>query len=151
VPIVYNERYAPEIGKGIVLRDGGDVTLVGCGVVVPECIEAARALERRGIQARVVEMHTVKPIDAHLIAECARETAAIVTVEEHSVIGGLGGAVAEVLAATTPTPLERVGLQDIYAETGPYADLLDKYGLTARHVVEAAEKVLARKPRTIAG
>jgi len=145
VPVVFGDRYAPEIGKGVVLRAGTDVTMVGCGVMVARCLVAAQRLAESGVRARVVEMHTLKPLDWELVARCAAETGALVTVEEHSVIGGLGGAVAEALVERVPVPLERVGVADTFAETGPYGELMDKYGLSVDDVVTAAQRAVARK------
>lgn len=145
VPQIFSEHYAPEIGKGIVLREGGDATIVACGVLVARSLLAAQQLAGQGIAVRVVEMHTIKPLDAALVSRCARETGAIVTVEEHSVVGGLGGAVAECLAETCPAPMERVGVNDTFAESGPYPELLDKYGMGVADIAAAARRVLARK------
>jgi transketolase len=145
VPVVFGEGYAPQIGKGIVLRGGTDVTIVGCGVMVSRCLEAAQQLAGAGTDARVVEMHTLKPLDEELVARCAAETGALVTVEEHSIIGGLGGAVAEALVAREPVPLERVGVADTFAESGPYGELLDKYGLGVGDIVAAAQRAVGRK------
>jgi len=145
VPVVFGEGYAPQIGKGMVLREGADVTIVGCGVMVARCLEAAQQLAGVGIDARVVEMHTLKPLDEDLVARCAAETGALVTVEEHSIIGGLGGAVAEVLVAREPVPLERVGVADTFAESGPYGELLDRYGLGVGDIAAAAQRAVGRK------
>ena len=145
VPQIFADDYAPEIGKGITLLDGSDATIIACGVMVSRSIEAARILAADGISARVVEMHTVKPLDDALVEACARETGAIVTAEEHSIIGGLGGAVAECVVRTRPVPVERVGVADTFAESGPYADLLEKYGMSAESIVGAVHRVLARK------
>jgi transketolase len=145
VPQIYTDKYQPEIGKGITLIDGEDATIVTCGVLVARSLHAAEQLQREGIYARVVEMHTIKPFDAELISRCARETGALVTSEEHTVIGGLGGAVAECLATTYPVPLERVGIADTFAECGPYHELLDKYGMSVEAIVDAVRRVLRRK------
>jgi transketolase len=145
VPVVFGEDYVPQIGQGIVLREGADVTLVCCGVMVARTLLAAAQLSKEGIDARVVEMHTLKPLDRALIARCAIETGALVSAEEHSTIGGLGGAVAEALAETTPAPLERVGIADRFTESGPYDELLDKYGLGVTDIVSAAQRAVARK------
>jgi transketolase len=112
---------------------------------VARSLQAAAQLEQKGIRARVVEMHTIKPIDRELILRCASETGAIVTVEEHTILGGLGGAVAEVVSDDCPVPVARVGIADRFAETGPYNDLLDHYGLALADITGAAEKVLLRK------
>lgn len=145
VPDVFSNRYEPKIGEGLTLIEGDDATVIACGVMVARAIEAARLLARQDIRLRVVEMHTIKPLDTELIVRSARETGAIVTAEEHSIIGGLGGAVAECLAERIPTPLERVGVNDTYAESGPYTDLLQKYGLSVEAIVAAARRALARK------
>ena len=150
IPQIFSEAYRPEIGKGIVLMEGYDVTLMACGVMLASSIEAARILAREGLSVRVVEMHTIKPLDEALVEHCASETGAIVTVEEHSILGGLGGAVAECLVQTYPVPLERVGLADTFAESGPYPDLLEKYGLSLSGIVDAAHRALERKHSTIA-
>ena len=135
-----------ELGKGMVVREGSDVTIIACGLMVSTAITAAEALEAKGISARVVDMYCIKPIDAELIEKCAKETGAVVTAEEHSVIGGLGGAVAEVLAkAGCAVPTEMVGMQDRHGESGPYKDILHKYGMDAEAVAAAAEKAVSRK------
>lgn len=135
-----------ELGKGMVVREGSDVTIIACGLMVSTAITAAEALAAKGISARVVDMYCIKPIDAELIEKCAKETGAVVTAEEHSVIGGLGGAVAEVLAkAGYAVPTEMVGMQDRHGESGPYKDILHKYGMDAEAVAAAAEKAVSRK------
>jgi len=145
VPQIFTDDYQPEIGKGITLVDGDDATIIACGVLVAQSLQAAEKLRREGIQARVVELHTIKPFDGDLVTRCAQETGAIVTAEEHSIIGGLGGAVAECLASAHPAPLERVGLADTFAECGPYADLLEKYGMSVEAIADAVRRVLKRK------
>ena len=145
--MVFGGGYEPEIGKGIVLRDGTDVTVIGCGVMVARCLEATERLAEAGTDARVVEMHTLKPLDRELVARCAAETGALVTVEEHSVIGGLGGAVAEALVESELVPMERVGVADTFAESGPYSELMDKYGLGVEDIVAAARRAVARKAK----
>jgi transketolase len=145
VPVIFGEAYEPEIGQGIVLREGPDVTIMGCGVMVARCLQAAECLAKAGIHPRVVEIHTIKPLDRELVARCAAETGALVTAEEHSVIGGLGGAVAEALVASEPVPLERVGVADTFAESGPYDELMDKYGLGVDDILAAARRAIARK------
>jgi transketolase len=145
VPQIFTEAYQPVIGKGVVLQEGSDLTIITCGVMVARSLQAAAQLEQQGIHARVVEMHTIKPIDRELILRCASETGAIVTVEEHTILGGLGGAVAEVVSDDCPVPVARVGIADRFAETGPYADLLDNYGLALADITGAAQKVLHRK------
>jgi transketolase len=145
VPEIFTDAYEPVIGKGITLIDGDDATVIACGVMVARAIEAARQLAPRGIQLRVVEMHTIKPLDTELIVRCAQETGAIITAEEHSIIGGLGGAVAECLSQSAPVPLERVGVNDTFTESGPYNELLEKYGMSVDAIVTAAQRVLQRK------
>jgi len=145
VPVLFDDAYAPQIGRAITLRAGDDITLIAAGMLVSRCLDAAEALAREGISARVVEMHTIKPLDVDAVLQAARETGALVTAEEHSVIGGLGGAVAEVVAEACPVPVQRVGIADRFAESGPYAALLDRYGMAVRDVVAAAHAALARK------
>ena len=145
VPTIFDESYEPEIGRGVRLREGGDVSLVGTGILLSHCLDAAETLARQGISARVIEMHTIKPVDRDMLGCAARETGAIVAVEEHSVIGGLGSAVAEVIGPSWPVPLVRVGLRDTFAETGPYFELLDKYGMGVADIVEAAKRALILK------
>ena len=145
VPVLYDDDCAPVLGKAITARDGGDVTLVGTGIMVGRCLEAAEALAAQGIGARVLDMHTIKPLDEEAVLAAARETGALVTAEEHSVIGGLGGAVAEVVADACPVPVKRVGLADCFAETGPYHAILDRYGMSVGHIVQAARDALAAK------
>jgi transketolase len=144
VPQIFSEAYDPEIGKGIILRDGGDVTVVACGIMVARALHAAEQLSREHVSVRVVEIHTIKPLDAELITRCAVETGAIVTAEEHSTVGGLGGAVAECVSETCAVPVERVGLADTFAESGPYEELLDKYELNAHAIAAAVRRVCAR-------
>ncbi len=145
LPDIMPPDYQFSIGKGAVLRQGSDVTLIGSGLMVSRCLEAAHALNHQGVSAAVINMSSLKPIDRDLILDSARHTGAIVTAENHSVIGGLGSAVAETLAEGCCAPLERVGLKDTYGESGQLPDLLERYGLTARSVVEAAHRVLSRK------
>jgi transketolase len=142
---VYGEGHSFQIGKGHVVRGGSDVTLVACGVEVARAVEAATLLEAEGIDARVVNMATIKPIDAELLAQCAEETGAIVTAEDHNIYGGLGGAVAESLAGTHPCPIEFVGVKDVFGASGEPEELAVMFGLSARHIAQAAKRVLARK------
>jgi transketolase len=143
---VHDEALELEIGKGIRLRDGNDVTLVATGSMVGRSLLAAEQLTEEGIDARVLEIHTIKPIDKDLILAAAEETGALVASEEHSTFGGLGGAVAEVLSGNRPTPLELVGVADVFARTGPDPDtLMDAYGLAVGDVVAAAKRALARR------
>ena len=142
--IIYSDQKL-EIGKAVELVEGSDVTFIANGLLVAEAIRAAEALEAEGISARVVDMHTVKPLDRDAIRRAARETGAIVVAEEHLVDGGMGVRVAQAVAEIHPCPMEFVGIQDTYAESGTPEQLLDKYGLVARDLIAAARKVLARK------
>ena len=123
--------YKFEIGKGVTLRDGKDITLVATGLCVSGALEAAEKLAADGVDARVINIHTIKPLDEELIIKAAQETGKIVTIEEHSVVGGLGGAVAEVLSEKCPTKMLRIGVEDTFGESGPAVQLLEKYGLDA--------------------
>ncbi len=135
-----------ELGKGMIVREGKDATIIACGLMVSTAIKAAEMLEEKGISVRVVDMYNIKPIDAELIKRCAKETGAIVTAEEHSVVGGLGGATAEVLMkAGIGVPSEMIGMQDRHAESGPYKELLKKYGLDEHAITAAAERTVAAK------
>lgn len=147
VPVVYQADQAFEIGKAVELVNGSDVTLIATGLMVAEAIRAQEHLETEGISARVVDIHTIKPLDVEAIRRAASETGAIVVAEEHLVDGGLGVRVAQVVAETHPCPMEFVGIQNTYAESGPSDQLLDKYGLVARDVIAAAYRVLRRKAR----
>ena len=142
---IYESGQQFKIGQSIELLEGSDVTLIATGLLVAESIRAAETLEAEGISARVVDFHTVKPLDREAIARAARETGAIVVAEEHLVDGGLGVRVAQVVAETHPAPMEFVGIQNTYAESATPEQLLDKYGLLARDVAEAARRVVKRK------
>jgi transketolase len=136
------------IGKGLTLKDGNDLTLVATGAMVGRCARAAEELAKLGIHARLLEIHTIKPLDRDLLCQSAEETGALVTAEEHSIIGGLGSAVAETLAEAQPVPLERVGIQDRFCPTGRDLDtLMDACGLSAAEIIAAAQRVLERKKR----
>ena len=145
-PDLYTEDTRFELGKGAIVRDGSDVTVIACGIMVHKALEAAKILEERLISVRVVDMYSIKPIDRELIVKCAEETGAIVCAEEHNIHGGLGSAVSEVLAYEgCGVPTEFVGIQDTFTESAPYKELLAKYGLDADGVIEGIEKVLDRK------
>jgi transketolase len=144
-PIVYDAGRKFEIGKAIEVVEGSDVTIIAAGLLVAQSILAAETLEAEGISARVIDMHTVKPIDREAIERAAAETGAIVVAEEHLVDGGLGVRVAQVVAQTKPCPMEFVGLQDTYAESGQPDEVMEKYGLVARDVAAAVRKAVARK------
>ena len=143
---VFNEEEEPfEIGKGRELVAGTDVTIVATGLLVNEAVLAAEALKAQGISARVINMATIKPIDRDILVKAARETGAIVTAEEHNVIGGLGSAVAEVISETVPVPVVRVGVNDTFGQSGPALELLKLYGLCADNLVVKAKEALALK------
>ncbi len=147
VPDLTSERgdYRFEIGKGMQMADGCDVTLVATGLMVHLALEAREILTKEGISARVLNIHTIKPLDEELILAAAKETGAIVTAEEHSVIGGLGGAVTEYLASACPTPVLRVGVEDTYGRSGSVPALLEAYGLTAENIAAKARAAVALK------
>ena len=137
------DTYEFQLGRGVVMREGTDVTIVACGLMVAAALEAAEALAAEGVSAEVVNMHTIKPLDVETIVASASKTGHVVTAEEHSVIGGLGEAVCAALAERCPVPARRVGVQDVFGESGPAVDLLDKYGLNAAGVASAVREVLA--------
>ena len=146
VPVLYDEAdYKFEIGKGVLLKDGTDVTIVATGLMVEMALNASEKLKEDGINARVVNIHTIKPIDREILIKAAKETGAIVTCEEHNVIGGLGSAVAEVVCEDCPVPMERVGVKDVFGKSGIPADLFRDYGLTADDIVKAVKKVIEKK------
>jgi transketolase len=146
VPDVYDDSLQVEIGKGITVRQGGDVTLISTGYMLGRCLLAADALARDGISARVLSLATIKPLDVDLVCQAAAETGAIVTAEDHTILGGLGSAIAETLAAHQPAPIEFVGLADTFAETGPDTEtLMDTWGLSVDDVVRAARRVHERR------
>ena len=143
---VFTDDYQPEIGKGIIVREGKDVTIITNGHMLSRSLEAAEIFAVKGIEARIVNMHTVKPLDTEIVLRCARETGAIVTAEEHSIIGGLGSAVAETLVRELPVPVEMVGINDTFAETAlDHDSLLDHYCMSVNDIVNAAEKAISRK------
>ncbi|MDD7771906.1 MAG: transketolase family protein [Firmicutes bacterium] len=139
------EGYQFELTKGAVLADGKDVTIIATGIMVPMAMQAREILTKEGISARVIDMHTIKPLDEALVLQAARETGCIVTTEEHSVLGGLGGAVAEYLAGTLPVPVVRHGVNDEFGRSGTAAAVLEYYGLTAENIAESARKAVALK------
>lgn len=145
VPVLFGEDYEFEIGKGVVLRDGSDVTLVATGIMVSKAVEAAETLAAEGINAAVVNISTIKPLDDALLIAMAQKTGAVVTCEEHNIYGGLGSAVAEVLVENCPVPMARVGVEDSFGESGLPDQLLEKYGLTVENIVKKAKAVIARK------
>ncbi|KKM09759.1 transketolase [Clostridiales bacterium PH28_bin88] len=145
VPVLFGEDYGFTIGRAYTLREGDHAAVFACGIMVSEALEAARVLAGGGLEVTVVNVPTLKPLDVKTVVEYARRTGAVVTAEEHSVIGGLGSAVAEVLGEHYPVPIERVGIKDTFGESGSPAQLLEKYGLTARDITGAVERVVLRK------
>ncbi len=145
VPVLFDENDKTEIGKGKVLKDGTDATIVATGYMVHLALEAADLLAAEGISARVVNIHTIKPLDDALLLTCAKETGAIVTAEEHSVIGGLGSAVCESLAAVCPVPVLRVGVEDTFGRSGKVQPLLEYYGLTAQNIAQKVKDAVKLK------
>ena len=145
LPVVYSEGREFVLGKADQLRDGRDVTLIACGLMVEPTLRAAEVLADEGVSARVLNMATLKPLDEAAVLQAAEETGAIVCAEEHNIIGGLGSAVARTLALHRPTPMEQVGINDTFGQSGPWQALLSEYGLTTESVVEAAKRAIARK------
>ena len=139
-----NDDYHFELGKGITLRDGKDITIAATGLMVGEAVKAAKSLEAQGIDARVIDIHTIKPLDEDLLVKAAQETGHIVTVEEHNVIGGLGEAVCACLSQRCPTPVTRIGVQDVYGHSGPALDLLQEFGLCAENIEATVKKILGK-------
>ncbi|NLW21706.1 MAG: transketolase family protein [Tissierellia bacterium] len=144
VPVIFDRDYRFEIGKGVELREGKDITIIATGVMVEKALLAADELAKEGISARVINMSTIKPIDEDIIIKAAHETKGIVTVEEHSIIGGLGSAVAEVVVNSSPTYVEFIGTQDTFGESGDGNELLEKYGLSVENIVNKAKKILSK-------
>ena len=141
VPVINDTPdYTFEFGKGIVLKEGTDVTIIANGLCVAESLEAAEKLAADGISAKVINMHTIKPLDTELVIESAKATGKVVTVEEHSIIGGLGGAVCECLAETLPIPVKRIGINDVFGESGTAAQLIKKYGLDAESIYNVVKE-----------
>ena len=139
VPVFHNEDYKFEIGKGEVLQDGNDIAIIATGIMVGEAIKAGEALRGEGINARVINMSTIKPLDEELVLKAAEECGKIVTCEEHSIIGGLGEAVSSLLSEKRPTPVRRIGVNDEFGHSGPAADLLKDFGLSAENIVETVK------------
>ncbi|MEA2598170.1 MAG: transketolase, partial [Thermomicrobiales bacterium] len=144
-PVIFPDNYLFEIGRGVLLRDGSDVGIISTGVQTIRALKAADDLATRGIAATVLHLSTLKPLDVPAIVAVAERTRAIVTAEDHSIIGGLGGAVAEALAEHFPTPMRRIGWPDTYGESGPNDELLEKYALSSRHVAEAATELFSKR------
>ncbi len=145
VPVVFDNDYKFEIGKGVELKEGNDVTIIATGLMVAEAMEAYELLKAEGISARVINIATIKPLDTEIVLKAAKETGAIVTAEEHSVIGGLGSAVSEFLSENYPTTVLKLGVNDVYGKSGPANELLDKFGLRAKDIAEKAKQAIAKK------
>lgn len=143
-PLFDPDTYSFEIGKGVTLKQGDDITIVATGLMVAEAVKACALLEQQGIQARLLNIHTIKPIDKELLVQAARETGRIVTVEEHNVIGGLGSAVLEAISDTAPVPVTRIGVQDTFGRSGPAKELLVHYGLTADNIAKTVKEALGK-------
>jgi transketolase len=144
-PVVFSEDYEFKIGKGAILRKGDDATIIAIGLMVFEALQAAEELEKEGIKTRVINMSTVKPIDKELIIQSANDTGAIVTCEEHSIIGGLGSAVAEVLCENSPVPMKRIGVKDKFGISGSPDKLLERFEMKATHIIKAVKEVIMKK------
>ena len=144
---VFNDKdtYKFELGKGVQLRDGDDVTIIATGLMVNEALQASDRLAEEGIKARVINIHTIKPLDRDIVVKAAKETGVIVTAEEHSVIGGLGSAVADVVTEECPIPVIRVGVNDVFGHSGPAVELLKEFGLTADNIIANVKKAMALK------
>lgn len=140
VPIINKKDYKFKLGKGLILREGNDVTMIGCGIMVFEMLEAAKVLEKGNISAEVINMPSIKPIDKDLIRECAKKTGLVFTCEEHSIIGGLGSAVLEVLEEEKNIIIRRIGIKDTFGESGLPKELFEKYGLSADKIVESIKR-----------
>ncbi|MCX8131276.1 MAG: transketolase family protein [Clostridia bacterium] len=145
VPVIFDDSYKFELGKGVTVAEGEDVTIVATGIMVHSALEAREILKNEGISARIVNIHTIKPIDKDIIIKAAKETGALVTAEEHSIIGGLGSAVAEVLVDNYPVPVKMVGVSDRFGKSGKPDELLKMYGLTSTDIVEKVKAVVKMK------
>lgn len=145
VPVITDENTPFKIGKAYVVKEGADISLIACGPMVAECLDAAETLEKEGIKAEVLNCHTVKPLDEEEILKSVKKTKAVVTAEEHQIYGGFGGTIAELLGKRFPVPMEMVGVMDTFGESGTPEELMEKYGLKSHHIVDAAKKALGRK------
>jgi len=144
VPVAFGDDYEFKLGRGAVVRKGSDVAIIACGQMVALSLDAADALAKKGIEARVINMASIKPIDEAMVVKAAKECGAVVTAEEHSIIGGLGSAVCEVLSEKHPAPVVRVGVRDVFGESGKPDELFEKYGISVGHIVKAAKRAVAR-------
>jgi len=150
VPDLYDESYPFEIGRAVVIREGSDATIVAIRDMVSQALVAAELLAGRGLSVRVIDCHTLKPLDEATLLQAAVETGAMVTAESNTIIGGLGSAVAELLVENHPIPMQRIGVRDTFTESGPYPQILEKYGMSARHIAAAVGKVVERKSLQVA-
>ena len=139
MPVFHSDDYKFEIGKGEIVKEGSDVTIVANGLMVAEAIEAGKELESKGISAEIINIATIKPLDKDLIIGSAKKTGKVITVEEHNIIGGLGEAVCSALSEECPTPVKRIGVNDEFGHSGPAKDLLKQFGLSAENIVKVAE------------
>ena len=144
VPVFHNDDYKFEIGKGELVKDGSDVTIIANGLMVAEAIDAAKELKAQGIDAEVINIATIKPLDTELIVKSAKKTGKVITVEEHNVIGGLGEAVCSALSESCPTPVKRIGINDVFGHSGPAKDLLKQFGLSAENIVKETKEFLGK-------
>jgi transketolase len=149
-PVVFDDAYDFRIGPAVVIREGRDVTIMTTGIMLGRAVEAAEALQAEGIDAHILHVPTLKPLDVAAIVAAAEKTGRVVTAEEHTIIGGLGGAVAETLGEHRPTPMRRVGIADVFSESAPNDALLEKYGLTSGHIAAAASELVSGKPAALA-
>ena len=145
VPQIFGEDYDFEIGKGVILREGSDATIIACGMMVNEAINASKLLKEEGINVRVINMSTIKPIDKEVIIESAKKTGAIVTVEEHSVIGGLGSAVSDVVSENYPVLVKKIGINDVFGQSGKPKQLMEEYGLTVENIINKVKEAIQTK------
>ncbi|MDH4012328.1 MAG: transketolase family protein, partial [Desulfobacterales bacterium] len=143
MPVLMDEDYPFQIGKGVVMQEGNDVTLIGTGTVLSKAVEATRILKEKGFHPRLINMHTIKPLDRELVLKAAAQTGKIVTVEEGYLAGGLGSCVAELIATEQPVPMKMIGIDDQYCDTGPYEELLAQYGLQGEQIADTVEQFLA--------
>ena len=139
VPVIHEEGFKFQIGKGEILRDGSDVAIIATGLMVDEAVKAGEALAAKGINAMIINMASIKPLDEELIVAAAKKCGKVITCEEHSIIGGLGEAVCSLLSEKCPTPVRRIGVNDVFGFSGPALDLLKEFGLSAEHITEVAE------------
>ena len=142
VPVIYDEAAPFEIGRGIKLREGKDAAIIACGIMVHKALEAAELLAGEGINVRVIDMHTIKPLDREMVLEAARETGAILTAEEHNIIGGLGGAVSELVSEFCPVRVKRMGIEDVFGQSGTPDQLMEHYGLTVERIIDNIHKLI---------